>query len=708
VLDTEDLFQQAFEHHQKKELEEAATYYQELLERQPDHSDARANYAQLLKAQGKDAQALEEFAIASKAPDVKAPLFLNWGNLLLLKEDYNNALEAFKRGLAIDDALPQLYLGLAMAYFHRGDVQDALKYFKESVRRNDTLWRGWEGIGRCLSMSEPKNAISAYREAIKRKPDQPSLWLELGQLYLTMKNWHLAAQAFDRASKKSTPTQLLLTLQAKAAWMMGEHDAAIGFLRDAVAAEPHNTSALLNLAKNLEDVYELSEALEVIQQLLKITPNEQEAFARKGSVYWKWGRMADALECLQMALTLQPDNLPLKQMIAYAALHNEGASTEEVLRLQAMPFEALAVKPKPPCQYQAGQKINLGFVSPDLHGDHPMAQFMQTYFQFHHHDAFNIHVFYANEIFDRTTESMQKLVGHWHDITHQSDEEAAHHIRDHHIDFLIDLAGHSARNRLNIFRERPCAKQAIFLGYPSTTGCEATDFLFADEILCPEGKQRLYREKIVWIEGGAFPSPYLDPSLTVRHVGTHDAIVFGNFSRCSKYSPKTVKLWARVLNAIPESRLRLKSGSFFDPKVQDYWYKVFESHGVKRDRVELRPPSPFHAMLKEYQEVDVVLDTLTYSGGTTTMHALWMGVPVISMPGDLFHSRMSASILMHHRMEENVVDSEEDFLARCQDYASNIQELRRARSRLIPESKQDGKKFAEAFETSISNCLLAS
>jgi len=134
--------------------------------------------------------------------------------------------------------------------------------------------------------------------------------------------------------------------------------------------------------------------------------------------------------------------------------------------------------------------------------------------------------------------------------------------------------------------------------------------------------------------------------------------------------------------------------------------RFFEHHGITKDQLELRGPSSFDRMLLEYQEVDVVLDSLAYSGGTTTMHALWMGVPVITILGELYHHRMSASILYYHGMSYDVLADDEGFVERCRFYAQNVQDIRHQRKRLFPTPSEDGMRYAQAVDSAIAKCFL--
>jgi len=438
------------------------------------------------------------------------------------------------------------------------------------------LWRGWEGIARCLISKEPEQAIQAYQRALRLKPERMSLWLELGNLYTNLRNWEAALKIFAEAKKKTQPNHIMLTLQAKAYWMMGHYEESVTMLREAVKLQPKNTTILNNLAKTLEDVYEISEALTVVEELLAIEPDNSEALTRKGSLYWRWGRVPDAITSLNDALRLKPDDLRLKQMIAYACLHDEIKTPQEQASMQAMPFvevEGTRAEVFPSVRHETCPHI--GFVTPDFQGDHPMAQFMQTYFAYCDKTAFRRSIFYSNEQFDRTAESFKRNADAWHDITRMSDRDAATYIQNQQVDLLIDLAGHSANNRLNLFHYRPSSLQGSFLGYPSTTGSPFIDILFADENLCPASREHYYSERLMHVKGGIFGPPFLDESLPTHYAGEKESIVFGNFSRCSKYSPKTVQLWAKAVSAIPKSTLLLKSGSFYDEHVKNYWYEVF-------------------------------------------------------------------------------------------------------------------------------------
>jgi len=206
------------------------------------------------------------------------------------------------------------------------------------------------------------------------------------------------------------------------------------------------------------------------------------------------------------------------------------------------------------------------------------------------------------------------------------------------------------------------------------------DYLIADARVCPQAEHDLYEEKLLYLPHCVFALPdTLPDDIDPDCVHPDQRIIFANFGNLPKLSPTSVKLFADVLKAVPDSRLLLKSGGLADTDTQQHVRGRFAAAGIADERLLLRGPSDFREMLQQYTEVDVVLDTIPYNGGTTTFHALWMGCALLTLPGRMFCGRMGASILSAAGFEQWIASDADDLLAKAKKMAADIQALRRQR-----------------------------
>jgi predicted O-linked N-acetylglucosamine transferase (SPINDLY family) len=255
---------------------------------------------------------------------------------------------------------------------------------------------------------------------------------------------------------------------------------------------------------------------------------------------------------------------------------------------------------------------------------------------------------YSNgPVADATTDRLRRAAGAWRDVSAMTDEAVASLVRSDAIDVLVDLSGHSARNRLAVFGARAAPVQVSYLGYVATTGLASIDYVLTDADTAPPGSEGLFSEAVVRLPSGKFcyvPPAYASEPAPPPSART-GAVTFGSFNNVLKLGPEVIDLWSQVLAAAPGSRLVLKWPALAEPCVRDRIARAFEACGVEAGRLDLRGVSPHAAMLGEYGDIDVALDPFPHCGGLTTCEALWMGVPVVSLPQERPASRQSLAIL---------------------------------------------------------------
>jgi predicted O-linked N-acetylglucosamine transferase (SPINDLY family) len=302
-------------------------------------------------------------------------------------------------------------------------------------------------------------------------------------------------------------------------------------------------------------------------------------------------------------------------------------------------------------------------MSPDLAGRHPVAVLASPLFRRHDAGRFEVVAYSGHTRPDETSALLRQHCKIWRDVESWSDDRLAATIRADRIDILVDLAGHTAGNRIGVLARRPASVQASFIGYPHSTGLRAVDALIADPAVCPPYLDAHCSETVVRLPHCFF---CLDPDWSAvgidpSGVENRESVVFGSFNNLPKLSPTTLDLWAAVLRDQGGARLRLRAPSLGDPDVRAHFRRHFEKRGIAPGRIDLLGPCGLDEMLRDYGEVDIALDPLPFNGGMTTLQALWMGVPVITLAGGTICSRMGASILGTAGLESCVARSVEEY-----------------------------------------------
>ena len=284
--------------------------------------------------------------------------------------------------------------------------------------------------------------------------------------------------------------------------------------------------------------------------------------------------------------------------------------------------------------------MRLGFVSPDF-GKHPVGCFLIRALENLDRSQCEIACYSDRPVGDELTARFKAAAGLWRDTLGVPAESLAEQIRADRIDILFDLAGHTARNRMLVFARKPAPIQITWLGYVGTTGLEAIDYLLADRCEVPAEAEPHYREKVLRLPHGyaCFDPPADAPPVGPLPAISSGSLTFGSFNNPTKITPRVAATWAGILRRLPTSRLLLKYQGLNSTSARSHFEELFAAHGVGAERLELAGSSPQPELLSCYNGVDLALDPFPYSGGLTTCEALWMGVPVITCPGETFASR---------------------------------------------------------------------
>jgi len=355
-----------------------------------------------------------------------------------------------------------------------------------------------------------------------------------------------------------------------------------------------------------------------------------------------------------------------------------------------------------------GRRIRVGYMSPDFRR-HSVSIFLEPILENHDHSDFEIFAYSDVAKADGVTERLRSLTDVWREIHGKNDQEVIDLVMDDQIDILVDLAGHTAGNRLALFARRAAPVQVAFLGYPNTTGLSTMDYRITDECSDPTGTTDAhYRERLFRLPRGflCYRPPPGAPEVKPPPSAETGAVTFGSFNDIAKVTPELVALWSSLLRSVPGAEFLLKSRALSDGPTREHVLGLFAQNGIHPGRVRLSPPlSSLEAHLSMYGEMDVALDTFPYCGTTTTLEALWMGVPVVTLAGPTHVSRVGVSILSAAGRGEWIALTPEDYLLKATDLTAQPEKLEGIRDSLRGELQSSAllspEEFAEGFESSL-------
>jgi predicted O-linked N-acetylglucosamine transferase (SPINDLY family) len=543
----------------------------------------------------------------------------------------------------------------------------------------------WLGRWR-LAAADAGGAVAAFSRLLDVRPVRYGSMMYLGEALLRAGNVAAAEKAFERASG-SENLDFLLTLANKT-YGYNYWQEAIAVLQKALAVQPASIAHLLALANIYSETHHSAECRATVARILALEPDNPIAQAHLASLLGRAGDARRQLAFFQARYEAGGDPLSrLGSSIAMTALYHDDLPAAEVAALHrriCAPIEAAIGRDWScfPNQRSADRVLRIGYVTGDLHRQHPVNLFMLPVLLRHDRARFEVCVYHTGTVHDEYTRQARACCDHWTEAATLSDVELQRIIAEHQVDILVDLGGHTNAHRLGLFARRAAPVQASFLGYPHSTGLAAIDWLVGDAVVSPAAHADLFSEGIAQLPGSVFCwSPVDDyPLPAPRPAGA--PFVFGSFNNTLKLSPRTVALWAAVLRAVPDALLLLKAPSLRDPAVAARFAGLFAAHGIGRERLQFRGPSALEDMMQEYGDLDVALDPTPYNGGTTTLQALWMGVPVVSLTGANFVSRMGTSFMQSLGRPEWVAGDEAAYVAAAVALAEGRDAVRAGRARL--------------------------
>ena len=438
---------------------------------------------------------------------------------------------------------------------------------------------------------------------------------------------------------------------------------------------PNDTEALYHLAGADLSQWRFVEAIELLKKTIAINPHHVNAWIDLGCAWKKFGEIDQALHCFQKAVAEAPDLNIAHDNLLFTMLFSDRYSPEELFAahrnrwMQHTSSNWSRIKP------EFNGRIRVGYLSPDF-CDHSVASFLEPLLASHDISRFDIFCYHSHTKEDAVTQRLKSYNNHWHNIAEIDDDAAAELIRSDGINILVELAGHTAWNRLPLLNLRPAPIQVSWLGYPHSTGMLSVDYRITDSMADPLGiSDQLYTEKLVRLPRTFIcyrPPDGFEPFRTLPYQ-RNGYITFGSFNNFAKVSPAVIKCWRQILTMVPDSRLLLKSAVFTEETACQIIAQRLDLPLNRLIMIGSTPDRTSHLAL--YSQVDIALDTFPYNGTTTTCEALYMGVPVVTVLGDHHAARVGASILGTVGVGELVAGSADGYIDKAIELAHDIPRL---------------------------------
>ena len=699
----------AVDHHRAGRLQEAERLYRRLLEDDPDHADANHLLGVIALQTGADEAARELIERAvGRDPDV-ADYHGNLGLALQALGRLDEAAESFARALRLNPRFAAAHNNLGNVLKAQGRMDEAEAAYRRAIEVAPDYAEAHGNLGNALAArGRLEEAVPCYRRALGLDPRHARAHNNLGNALQRLGRLPDAIECYRRALEIAPDFAEAHSNLGSALAAIDDLDGAVESLERALRCNPEYGEAHNNLGNVRRFLGRLGEAARSYRRAIELDPGFAEAYVNLGNVLQTMGRQEEAEDSCRRALAVDPGQVDAHRSLLLAMLYNPDHDCDAIYDEQRR-FETRFARPLYAraatfaLSRDPDRRLRVGYLSSDFR-THPVAHNIEPLLR--NHDRERIEVLCYADVAnpDGTTAQFRSLADGWRDIAGKDDADVAATIRADRVDILVVLAGRFDKNRPLVCAHRPAPVQ-VSAHDGTTTGMTAVDYWLTDGFLHPPDTRERFTEELVRLPGFYVYPPIEDaPPVGPPPARRNEGVVFGCFNNPGKVTPEVVALWARVLRAVPGSRLAMKyKGVFGCPETRGRFVNLFAANGIGEDRLDfLHSMDRRRGHLALYDDIDIALDPFPFTGATTTFEALWMGVPVITLLGDRFVARASGSLLSRVGLEELVAENADAYVAIARGLAADLPRLEGLRAglrdRVALSPLCDGERYARDVE----------
>ncbi|APA67263.1 hypothetical protein YQ44_04785 [Janthinobacterium sp. 1_2014MBL_MicDiv] len=628
----------------------------------------------------------------------------------LRAERYDEAAQLFFAvlELAPEEAFANRQLGLL--YLRTGDAAGSLPHFAAVLGAEPEQSTSWLDYIEALMLAGQVD-LAQQTLLLGRRHGLDSLAVDQLEQKLLEKQRQehagLAGDAMAAHGKKAMSADQKLSERLTALFDRGHYADMEVEARAATRRAPRDGLGWKMLGAALQMQGRARAALPCMQKAQRFFPGDAEILNNIGLVQQELGRYAAAELSYRKAFSMVPDFFGAHSNLLFLQNYNSTGSPakrfEQALRFgkavtayAAQPFRRWACRKDP-------TRLRIGIVSGDLRR-HPVGYFLESLLASLNSETVELIAYPTVVKVDELTNRLAPHFSAWRPIHDKTDEAAAAMIDADGVHVLLDLSGHTAENRLPLFAWRPAPVQATWLGYFATTGVAQIDYLLGDRFVAPPGEADQFTETLWRMPDSylCFTAPEFDLAVAPLPALENGYVTFACFNNLGKMNDDVVAVWARVLQQVPDARLFLKNPQLGDAGVRTHTLARFAAHGIPAVRLRLEGPSSRQELLATYQQADIVLDPFPYPGGTTSMEALWMGLPIVTRKGDRFLSHLGESVLHNAGLPDWIAADDDAYVAIAVQKAGDLASLAALRgglrAQVLASPLYDAPRFARHFE----------
>ena len=601
------------------------------------------------------------------------------GAILAGKNNLDEAIISYKKSIKINPNYAQAYNNLGVALHKLNKIDDAIIYYKKAINLKNDFAEALNNLGNAhMDLKSFKVSLDYFKKALKFKPDYAEAYNGLGAIN-------------EKLDNKSD---------------------ALNNYQEAIKIKPDYAEVYNNLGSLFSSLSQFDASLLNYKKAIKLKPNYEKSYNNLGNLLNNLGQYDEATEAYKQAIKIKPDYARAYSNLLFNIIHKKDFDLAFYLsEAKKFRLNCKSIKKKLSFDYNYEnnpKKLKIGFVSADF-GNHPGGYFTLSTLRELRKRNFELIAYPTIERNDEFSYHFGPLFSKWHLIEKKKDEEVVRQIFKDGVHILIDLQGHSAKNRLSIFMYKPAPIQATWLGQGST-GIHEIDYFIGSNHITPKHEEEHYVEKVLRLPeiSQCFTPPDFDLEVKNLPAIKNNFITFGCVNKLNKVNDDVIALWSKVLLSITNSKLLLKNKDLDSKKIVEITFRRFESQNIKKDRLILEGHAKTRKeLLDVYNKIDIALDPFPYQGNTSTIEAVWMGVPVITLKGNRYLFHFGESINSNLNMLDWIAENHNEYISKAIKFSSNLKELSKIRKNLRSNALKtavfDAKSFAEHFDKMLWN-----
>ena len=655
----------------------ALAAFQKTTELMPEDAEAFFNLGVVQKSLGHLEQAAASYRHALKLNPNYAEAHSNLGNVLKDLGQLDAAVASIGAALQIKPDSAEAHNNLGAALKERGELDAAIISYQRAIMLRPNFIDAHYNLGNLLNdLGRHEDAASCYRRAVQFKPDFAAAYNNLGSALKDMRRFEDAVASYRKAVETKPDFAEAHSNLGAALKELGQLDEAAVSYRRSLELKPDSADTHYNLANTLKEIGQLDNAVASYRRALKIKPDFSGAYS-------------------SLLFTLN-----------YSARYSPSTCLNEARQFGKMLGGKIDARFTSWNCEASPQRLRIGMVSGDLR-NHPVGYFLESVLASVDPSHIELFAYPTDAQADSLTERIKPHFSAWKPIFNLSDDEAARLIQADGVHVLMDLSGHSRHGRLSVFARKPAPVQTAWLGYFATTGVPEMDYLIADQVGVPEAHREHFTETVWYLPDTrlCFSPPETDLPVAPLPALRNGYITFGCFQNMAKVGDEVLTAWSAILTALPGTRLRWQCHQLGDPAVSEQLLQRLKQHDIDPTRASLHGAVLRHDYLAAHAEVDMILDTFPYPGGTTTCEALWMGVPTLTLAGETLLSRQGASLLAASGLSEWIATSKEEYVGKTLALCGDLTGLATLRTELREQAKTsplfDAIRFAGNLEDAL-------